>query len=324
MHRLIWTGLLLIGLVFANRPAIAEDAKFEFQSGDRVVLLGNTLIEREQSYGYWELALTLARPDQKLTFRNLGWSGDTVWCESRGIFDQPQAGYDRTIQLVKEQKPTVLLLAYGGNEAFAGTAGLDSFLQQYAKLLDDLKPTGARLVFLGPMAIQLQGKPFPDPAPYNANAALYGEAIRKLAAERGGVYVPLTRPAATVSGPDGRPEPTSDNGQHLTEWGYWATAGQIQQALAPTSKPIELPSPAAATAPDNGSDAASQREKIRRIIVRKDELFFHRWRPQNVTYLFLFRKHEQGNNAVEIPQFDPLVEQLEAKIHDLAIGAAGK
>ena len=29
---------------------------------------------------------------------------------------------------------------------------------------------------------------------------------------------------------------------------------------------------------------------------------------------FGFRKHEQGNNAVEIPQFDPLVEAAEKKI----------
>ncbi|MEX0867342.1 MAG: hypothetical protein WD030_08280, partial [Pirellulales bacterium] len=50
---------------------------------------------------------------------------------------------------------------------------------------------------------------------------------------------------------------------------------------------------------------------------RKNELFFHRYRPQNETYLFLFRKHEQGNNAVEIPQFDPLVEAEEKRIAEL-------
>ena len=33
--------------------------------------------------------------------------------------------------------------------------------------------------------------------------------------------------------------------------------------------------------------------------------------------LFLFRKHEQGNNAVEIPQFDPLIAELEKKIAEL-------
>ena len=60
-------------------------------------------------------------------------------------------------------------------------------------------------------------------------------------------------------------------------------------------------------------------EQLRRAIIEKNELFFHRHRPQNETYLFLFRKHEQGNNAVEIPQFDPLIEKTEAQIEQLRI-----
>jgi lysophospholipase L1-like esterase len=55
-------------------------------------------------------------------------------------------------------------------------------------------------------------------------------------------------------------------------------------------------------------------ENLRQLVVDKDMLFFHRWRPQNETYLFGFRKHEQGNNAREIPMFDPLVDQAEKKI----------
>ena len=62
---------------------------------------------------------------------------------------------------------------------------------------------------------------------------------------------------------------------------------------------------------------SSQEEQIRQRIVEKNMLFFHRWRPQNITYLTGFRKHEQGNNAVEIAQFDPLVEQIEVKIDEL-------
>jgi hypothetical protein len=46
-------------------------------------------------------------------------------------------------------------------------------------------------------------------------------------------------------------------------------------------------------------------------------LFFHRWRPANETYLFLFRKHEQGNNAKEIPQFDPIIEKQEVEIEKI-------
>ena len=48
-------------------------------------------------------------------------------------------------------------------------------------------------------------------------------------------------------------------------------------------------------------------EPLRQAIRKKNELFFHRWRPQNETYLFGFRKHEQGKNAKEIAEFDPLV-----------------
>ena len=60
-----------------------------------------------------------------------------------------------------------------------------------------------------------------------------------------------------------------------------------------------------------------QAAELRRTIQKKNELFFHRHRPQNETYLFLFRKHEQGNNAVEIPQFDPLIDQQEKRIAQL-------
>ncbi len=62
-----------------------------------------------------------------------------------------------------------------------------------------------------------------------------------------------------------------------------------------------------------------QAEKLRQTIRSKNELYFHRWRPQNVTYLFGFRKHEQGNNAVEIPQFDPLIAEQEAIIRTLSV-----
>jgi len=299
---------LVSGFAWAAEP-------FAFRDGDRVVLLGNTLIEREQAYGYWELGLTLACRDRTISFRNLGWSGDTVWCESRGIFDQPQAGYQRTIELAKELKPTVLLLGYGGNEAFAGDAGREAFLAQYRKLLDDLKPTGARLVFLSPLPIDAVGGSFPDPAKYNANVQSYSDAIAKLAAEREGTFVSLSRPATTVSGPNGRPEPTTDNGQHFSAWGYWATAKQLTAALCPQAKTPVLPDPGVADQKTPPAGDVGTIETIRREIVRKNELYFHRWRPQNVTYLFLFRKHEQGNNAVEIPQFDPLVDNLDARIN---------
>ena len=62
-----------------------------------------------------------------------------------------------------------------------------------------------------------------------------------------------------------------------------------------------------------------QSERLRQTITAKNRLYFYRWRPQNETYLFGFRKHEQGNNAREIPLFDPLVEEKEKEIARLKV-----
>ncbi len=57
--------------------------------------------------------------------------------------------------------------------------------------------------------------------------------------------------------------------------------------------------------------------KLREAVIAKNRLYFHRWRPQNTTYLFGFRKHEQGNNAKEIAQFEKLVAENETEINRL-------
>ena len=61
-----------------------------------------------------------------------------------------------------------------------------------------------------------------------------------------------------------------------------------------------------------------QAEELRQAIIKKNTLYFDRWRPQNETYLFGFRKHEQGQNAKEIPMFDPLITEQEKIIAKLS------
>jgi putative heme-binding domain-containing protein len=60
-----------------------------------------------------------------------------------------------------------------------------------------------------------------------------------------------------------------------------------------------------------------QTEKLRRELIEKNELFFHHWRPQNTTYLFFFRKHEQGQNAKEVDEIRTYVTKRDQKIHEL-------
>ena len=75
--------LLTIGLLAGGSQAAQP---FELRDGDRVAWLGGTLVERAQQYGYMELALTTRWPDRRVTFRNLGWSADDVFDESRKYY----------------------------------------------------------------------------------------------------------------------------------------------------------------------------------------------------------------------------------------------
>ncbi len=270
-----------LALLFLQ-PATAP-SPFDFAEGDRVVLIGSTLVEREQASGYWELALTLRNREKAVTFRNLGWSGDTVWGESRGSFDGAPKGYAKLVELTKDLKPTVILICYGQNESYAGEKGLKAFAEQYEKLLKDLAPTKARFVLLAPTRFE-DVKPLTDAKGKNENLAKYIAATKELAERQKAGFVDLfaAKPAGT------------ENGVHFDEAGY--------KRLAEAFGAI----PAESTAED-----------LRQAIVAKNELFFHRWRPQNFTYLFGFRKGEQGKNGKEIAEFDPLVEKVEKRIAEL-------
>jgi hypothetical protein len=74
------------------------------------------------------------------------------------------------------------------------------------------------------------------------------------------------------------------------------------------------PDSAGVAKPILSGPSLDQVETLRKLIIQKNRLYFNRWRPQNETYLFGFRKEEQGQNAKEIPEFDPLVEKLEKEI----------
>jgi hypothetical protein len=69
----------------------------------------------------------------------------------------------------------------------------------------------------------------------------------------------------------------------------------------------------------SGTGSRSNENELRVRAAESARLFFDMHRPQNETYLLLFRKHEQGNNAVEIDQYRPLVaEQQLDLLHQAA------
>ncbi len=401
-------------LIAASLPAFAQPKPaFELHDGDRVVLLGDTLIEREQLYGYVEHRLTIREPAKSVTFRNLGWSADTPTGQSRLSFDFDKP--DKGLELLKEQidsfQPTVALVGYGMANSFQGEAGLAGFKHDMNQLLDMLEAVCTnkplRVVLLSPIRHENLGPPLPNPAGHNRQLELYAKAVRELAVER---------QAANDSGANRKyfhvslydnllddgtqlrpPRPHTDDGIHLTPYGYLRMAEAIEKSLAwePNLWRIEITVDGKVTEGSYGTKVSrlertrdhirftsldeqlvspflrdksgriptadtpsliqidglkpgryelavdgtnlmmataaewargvvidrgpqwDQSEQLRQTIVKKNELVFNRWRPQNETYLFGFRKNEQGRNAREIPMFDPLITEQEVRIAEL-------
>jgi lysophospholipase L1-like esterase len=386
---------IFFGLHFVAPTALDAADKFDLREGDRVVLLGNTLIEREQRYGCWETGLTRRYPDRNIIFRNLGWSGDTVFGHARAGFGDVAHGFRQLKEHVLALKPTVIIIGYGLNESFQGEAGLPEFRRGLTILLDTLAPNRARIVLLSPQRQEDLGRPLPDPAEQNRNVRLYADALRHVAVKRGYGFVDLYALLADGT-PSRTPAPLTDNGIHFTAYGYWRSEAALESGLGrpvtpwrmdvdvkgnttaegtklvgtegnavrfrltdallpaprpPKETPVQVTLPGSerlfrvrglepgrhvlridgkavktATADDWAKGVELDRgpefdqvEKLRRAIIAKNLLYFHRWRPQNETYLFGFRKHEQGKNAQEIVQFDPLIARAEKEIAKLRV-----
>ncbi|MBT6461678.1 MAG: SGNH/GDSL hydrolase family protein [Opitutae bacterium] len=393
---------IFIILLLAITPGVVppEAHALEIQDGDKILLLGNTFIERAQKYGYLETAITAANPDKKLTFRNIGWSGDTVFGHARSYFGPPREGFGRLEKLVREEKPTLILANYGANASYRGESGLKDFLNGYRRLLDMVQKTGSRIAILTPLPQEKMPAPLPDPSAHNRDLGLYRDALVDLAKERGLPVIDLFRAMGEGRWPLARsPANLTDNGLHMTSYGYWAAAQTVVKALGQDIRPwtatiypdrktsitkrakvshlktgkdqviFTLTTENLTSPPDprhtpksiseskkrqrpvlalrdlpegnwrlthgnrliargtseewaagialKNSPSTIQAEELRKTINRKNELFFHKHRPQNETYLFGFRKHEQGKNSVEIPKFQPLIDAQEKTIENL-------
>ncbi|MFO0814368.1 MAG: SGNH/GDSL hydrolase family protein [Gemmatales bacterium] len=289
--------LTLLTLLLA--PIAAEGI---IREGDRVVLIGGALIEREQQYGYLETMLHAMHPDRKFTVRNLGWSGDTVWGDARAGFGKQADGYRKLLEQIKATNPTLLFINYGSTEAFAGKADMQRFLDGYTKLVEDVlaQHPMVRFVFVMPPR-QIHRLPKPEAGikrelEYNDASAHYIGRLHFLTQTHPGKFIYLQelyeRPKA---------QELTDDGLLPNEAGYKVLAKVVARQMGNT----EL-----------AEKDLSSWDDIRQLIIRKNELYFHQYRPANDTYLFGFRKHEQGNNAVEMPKFTPLIEELDAKINE--------
>lgn len=387
--------ILLLFIPLANIIAVAQNKSigvtkvsnaFELKNGDRVVFLGNSLIENDLQYGYLELALTTRWPTRDVTYRNIGWTGDTVFGEARTYITSP-SGYDLLIEQLTKTQPTIVFVGYGAVEAFEGEAGLSRFNQGLNQLLDKIDQLGAKAILLSPIPI-MSGGSTEYLVNRNAMLEIYTSAIAKTASERGNQFIDIFNSLLE----NNKNVKLSDNGFQLNENGYYHLATIIENGLGlePRSNkpvtinvskdnieatvpakvlglgkkngnikftidegylPLPLPEQERGTA-DNvlvlkvtglkkgvyklATDrsqvitaSANEWEKgveirreasfnqvnqLREKIRKKNELFFHQYRPLNRTYIIGFRSHEQGRHAKGLEDLSIIIEKLEEQI----------
>lgn len=284
-------------------PKPTEKATFEFLDGDRLVLIGNTVIERELRYATFEPRLALALGDTKVTVRNLAWSGDTVFGHARSYFGPPEEGLQRLTAHLELLKPTVVMLCYGSELAFEKLGGLPDFLSGYRSYLELIRKhaPGARIIIVTPPPLETLPPPLPDQTDANKSLSSLRDALRKFAISQNTYFIDLFELMGGIPKTGVASKALTENGVHYTQEGYAKLSTKLVEGLGLTAPAI----------------APAELDPIRREVLHKDELFFNRWRPQNETYLFGFRKHEQGQNAKEIPMFDPLIAEGDNTIQKL-------
>jgi hypothetical protein len=303
-RRALWLAacaLLSVAPLIAQPAPAPVSARLELRPGDRIILVGNTLADRQQYFNHFETLLLSLYPQLELSMRNMGWSADTITLQPRPL------NFGETKTHLATFKADVLLLFFGANESFEGEAGLPRFekdLEAYLRGHLAAKYNGVeapRLALVSPIAHErLDRLVHVDVAARTRELARYTEAMRRVAAKVGvpfaDVFTPMQKAMAEAKAP------LTINGMHLNEEGDKAFAVALLTALG--------------LAPETLPASSKGYADLRTLINEKNRLFFLRFRPLNAEYVVGRRVDPFGSVSFppEMKRLDELVAQQEKKI----------
>lgn len=290
----------------APRPKAAKPVvtslPLTLEKGDRIALIGNTLLEHSQDFGHFEAMLQQQFPQHQLRVRHLAWSADAIDNQPR-----PDNFADTQQHLVHEEAD-VVLAAFGFNESFAGESGLAEFRKKLTDYLVDLKTkafngeSAAKIVLISPVGNEnLENVPAADLN--NQRIASYVEVMREVAGEQEVGFADVFQVTA-----DAMASPGSDltiNGVHLNREGDRLFSEALFEQLF-QAKPPEISDPLLST------------------IVDKNQQFFRRFRPLNTFYYTGGRNKDYGylDFLPAMRNFDLMVANRDQRIWDMVQGKA--
>lgn len=171
---------------------------FQIHDGDRVVFLGDSITEQKLYTTYIEAYATTRHPDWKLSFRNVGWGGDTAWLRQRTHADEKTlfaAGPEEQAKIVTDAvgrglardvvplRPTFVTVKFGMNDHSYQPFREDIFnayVRSQTEIAKDLKAAGARVAFLTPQPIE-EKRADPDKDVKNMSLRKFSDGLKVVA-----------------------------------------------------------------------------------------------------------------------------------------------
>lgn len=321
-------SLVLALITVGVAPTLADEPakSLKLEPNDKIVLLGNTLAERETYFGHLETRLHARYPEHNLIVRNLGWSADTIDLRLRSL------NFDDHGHTLREHDPDVILAFFGFNESFAGEKGLPEFKKELAEFLNDLKALKyetttiggsrdgkeprprvesdetskqPRIVLFSPIAAEQTDNPhLADAEKLNSNLKIYSDAMKQVADEVGVSFIDLFALSKKLYGES--KDQLTFNGIHLSDTGYKKLAEALDQELCTDCKPIAE------------SDYASLLEAVK----EKNNQFWYDYRAVNGYYIYGGREKPFGvvNFPAEFEKLRKMIKLRDERVWKVAKG----
>lgn len=292
--------LLVLGILLSACTSNPSLEPLVFKQNEKVVFLGNAFFENAIANGEIETTLSLSFPKKNITFRNIGWNADNVYAHARTRardgqkFGSPEEGFGILTKQIAELRPDKVFIAYGFNESFDGDSGVDAYGKGLNNLLEMLSQHCHELILISALPMEKGfGIPAEHIATQNKQIKKYVDTTKEIALKGKYRFIDLFTPFSEEN-------TYTTNGVHLSATGYRKVGELISETL-------KFPTPAIKM----NSEKA---DHIRNTIIKKNTLFFHRWRPQNDAYIYGLRKHEQRVAQEEPAQIEPFIAKQEAAI----------
>ena len=321
--------------VKAAAPAEAVSLPYKPVDGENIILIGNSLGERDLNFGHLETLLQQRFPVSKLTFRNMCNPADTAGFrphsarKSQWAFPGAEkfnpgltkhfgiGHYPYPDEWLTEFKADTIVAFFGYNESFGGMANLDNFKAELAAFVDhsnSLMYNGkrpARLVLATPIAFEDRSDAYdlPTGSAENLRLAAYAKAVLEVAKSKNVGAIDLFTPtAAWFAAKAAKGSKLTINGCHLSDAGYAKLAPRVIDGLFGTGA-VQSKAPAAV---------------LRGAVQDKDYFWTNDYRMLNGVHVWGQRWKPFGNfnYPEEIEKMRQMTRIRDERIWQIASGSA--